>query len=258
MLQDLLAARPRHDRTGRAGADRQSVTRSRPTASLAERRAPSRPAPGATCLGLPRGGRWSAPGTRGAAPRYEPDPAQRPVAEPRPAHQRVHGDRAVVPRIDGVAAAVAEQPGLVAQRHVLGSRQHDVAGAGRHSLDGEQPGPGLADDHDAATPRPAPRHRIEEQPIARLEGRDSCSPRPPRRAMVRCRARRQASTRGIRAGSVTVGRPSLRVGYFLVDQKMSANSLTAASSSAAAAASMFCLFLLASLRIFQVRSWMSG
>ena len=46
--------------------------------------------------------------------------------------------------------------------------------------------------------------------------------------------------------------------YFFVAQKMSANSLTAASSWAAASASMFCLFLLASLRTFQTLVWRSG
>ena len=73
------------------------------------------------------------------------------------------------------------------------------------------------------------------------------------------RNRRQPPAKGSAGNSVTVlsvgGCP---IGYFLVDQKMSANSLTAASRSAAACASMFCLFLPASLRIFQVRSWMSG
>ena len=73
----------------------------------------------------------------------------------------------------------------------------------------------------------------------------------------RTRSRSGVVRRGRRSDELP--RRTVRAGrYFLVAQKISPNSLTAASSCAAASASTLCLFLLASLRIFQTLSWRSG
>src|SRR5450756_1825509 len=57
---------------------------------------------------------------------------------------------------------------------------------------------------------------------------------------------------------VRAGAPVGLVGYFLVAQNMSANSLVAVSRSAAACASTPCLFLPASFSRFQTFVWRSG
>ena len=90
--------------------------------------------------------------------------------------------------------------------------------------------------------------RVDEQPVARRRSPAPCWPRPTAtRHGPRRRARAAASSdAGVGRGS---GRPVRAGRYFLVAQKISPNSLTAASSWAAASASTLCLFLLASLRM---------
>ena len=93
----------------------------------------------------------------------------------------------------------------------------------------EQPGAvcGIADDDELARPRRARGH--QEQPVTVAE-------------------------RGLHARA----RDGHAERYFLVAQKMSLISLTAATRSAAAFASTLCLFLLQSLAAFQKVSWRFG
>ena len=137
-----------------------------------------------------------------------------------------------------------------------GTRSPGRAG---HALDGELAAVGLADDDDRAASRPAGDRRVDEEPVAGLDGRPHAGLRdgdPPRTAEALAQA--GGAPRTVDLG-VPPGRAARRApGYFLVDQKISPNSLTAASSWAAASASTLCLFLPASLSSFQTLSWRSG
>jgi hypothetical protein len=116
------------------------------------------------------------------------------------------------------------------------------------------------------------RHELVDVGQVRVTGRHDQADDKIMRAASRRRSGCRGSTRGDgRRGlrtprSSSAGRnrvappPVLRclVGYFLVAQNMSANSLVAASRSAAACASTPCLFLPASFSRFQTFVWRSG
>ena len=203
---------------------------------------------GRACRSAPRTCPGSAPNRRDSGR----------VAEPGSAHEQLDRDRAVPARVDRFAEAgrgrrvvgrVAEQPGLVVGEFQHAVRERDpVARAGRDALHREVVALGFAEDDDAAAPGPSGRRGVDQEPVAVGDGRQHARLRdgdPPRAPRGGPRATPSAAAAGW-------------LGYFLVAQKMSLNSLTAASSWAAASASTFCLFLPASFSSFQTLSWRSG
>ena len=260
------AARPRHDRTGCARAYRPGLT-----APRRQRRRSAPTAVSARAVAEPGPADERVERHRAVAPRVDRDAARcRRAARPRPRRGAGARPRSGRDRRAGGHALDRQRcrcPARGRRRCCRGGATRRGSGRGAasrpeqgrgHALFGDCHAPGPA--RDAALWRgrgpgaPANR-RVRPWPGAwaiPIPGDDCVGAGSPASA-----ARRTGTPEGCPPASRSSREPS-SVGYFLVDQKMSANSLTAASSSAAAAASMFCLFFEASLRIFQVRSWRSG
>ena len=224
-------------------------------------------------------------------PPRSPEPGARSVTPGDAPQQPLRVDRPVTSRVDASVRGVADEPRLGRAEHRgRVTRTHDpVARSPGEALHHDEVAAGLADDDERPPPRPAGSGWVHQQPIARTKRRDHAQAvdlHPPRPASgatsERAHVPGEREDRGgdeeqakhprstapaggstppahrepppARAGACPAG----IVGYFLVAQNMSANSLVAASRSAAACASMPCLFLPASLSRFQTLVWRSG